>query len=339
MTMGDPLGIGAEIIAASWGDARVATSCRRVVFGRKAVLQRAVEMLGLNVTVQTCEDLDAVTDDPRRMPVHEVPGPELDWSLVGQVDHRAGRIAHDCIVQAAQAAMTSAVAGLVTAPINKAALAAAGCLQIGHTELLATVTGTAGEAMLLYIPSGPKLPHHDVGLGVVHTTLHVALRDVFHQLTIDRIVSRCRLATNFVQRLLLANQRERPPRVAVAALNPHGGEQGLFGHEELEIIGPAVTQAQREGLPVVGPLPVDTLMGRAAAGEFDVVVAMYHDQGHIALKLLGMRDAVNVTLGLPIIRVSVAHGTAFEIAWQGRADCGSMVQATRLAAQLAASNP
>ncbi|HMP78347.1 MAG TPA: 4-hydroxythreonine-4-phosphate dehydrogenase PdxA, partial [Pirellulaceae bacterium] len=269
--------------------------------------------------------------------VRDIPGPPLDWTAIGRVDAAAGRIAHDCIVAAAQTALSGEVAGMVTAPINKASLSAAGCSQIGHTELLAEVTGVTDEAMLLYMPPGATIPHHEVGLGVVHTTLHIALRDVFGHLSVERIVSRCRAISDFVDRLLRARQRHRAPRVAVAALNPHGGEQGLFGREELEIIGPAVRESQGLGLPVTGPWPVDTLMARAVGGEFDAVVAMYHDQGHIALKLLGMREAVNVTLGLPIVRVSGAHGTAFEIAWQGRADCGSMIQSICLAAQLVRS--
>lgn len=170
------------------------------------------------------------------------------------------------------------------------------------------------------------------GLGVVHVTLHVALRDVFAHLSTDAVLAKCRLADGVMRQI-----NGRGPRIAVCALNPHAGEQGLFGDEEQRIIAPAVELARSAGLDVTGPLPTDTLMVKARDGAFDAVVAMYHDQGHIALKLLGMHRAVNVTLGLPIVRTSAAHGTAYDIAWQGRADCGGMVEALRVAARLVAA--
>ena len=182
--------------------------------------------------------------------------------------------------------------------------------------------------------SGPAI-HGRVGLGVVHVTLHTALRNVFEQITVPSIVSAARLADGVAHRLLRVHGLEGRPRVGVAALNPHGGEQGLFGDEEQRIIRPSVEQGLAAGLDLVGPLPCDTLMTRAAAGEFDAVVAMYHDQGHIALKLLGLHRAVNITLGLPIIRTSVAHGTAFDLAWQGRAEHSGLIEAVRAAAALA----
>jgi 4-phospho-D-threonate 3-dehydrogenase / 4-phospho-D-erythronate 3-dehydrogenase len=167
------------------------------------------------------------------------------------------------------------------------------------------------------------------GLAVVHVTLHTAMKNVFAELTEDAILAKARLADRFMVRLKV----ERP-RIGVCALNPHGGEGGLFGEEERTIIGPAVRRGRAEGLQLEGPLPTDTLMVAARDGAFDAVVAMYHDQGHIALKLLGMHRAVNVTLGLPIVRTSVAHGTAFDIAWQRRADPGSLVEAIGVARRL-----
>jgi 4-hydroxythreonine-4-phosphate dehydrogenase len=165
----------------------------------------------------------------------------------------------------------------------------------------------------------------------------MALRDVFRHLSTDRIYEKCALAVEFVRAMLATDAPARRERVAVAALNPHGGESGLFGDEEQTIIAPAVLRAQSQGWNVVGPLPADTLIYRAVNGEFDAVVAMYHDQGHIPLKLIGFESAVNVTLGLPIVRTSVAHGTAFDIAWQGGANASSMVAATRTAARLCAA--
>jgi 4-hydroxythreonine-4-phosphate dehydrogenase len=185
--------------------------------------------------------------------------------------------------------------------------------------------------MMLYLPPGTAV-RGPAGLGVVHVTLHQSLRSVFGDLTAEAIEAKCRLAHNAMQALSV----ERP-RIAVAALNPHGGEDGLFGTEEQTVIGPAVESARIDGIDASGPFPTDTLMIRARDGEFDAVVAMYHDQGHIALKLLGMHSAVNVTLGLPIIRTSVAHGTAFDRAWQGTAESTGMVAAMCTAAQLAAN--
>jgi 4-hydroxythreonine-4-phosphate dehydrogenase len=187
--------------------------------------------------------------------------------------------------------------------------------------------------MLLYLPPGPGISG-ELGMGVVHCTLHEPLRSAIARLSIENVVEKCELAVTFVRKLLTKRSIQRTERVAVAALNPHGGEGGLFGDEERSIIQPAVEQARQRGWHVTGPLPTDTLMQRTAAGEFDAVVAMYHDQGHIALKLLGMNRAVNVTLGLPIVRTSVAHGTAYDIAWQGKADAGSLVSAIRLASEL-----
>ena len=188
--------------------------------------------------------------------------------------------------------------------------------------------------MMLYLPPSSSVAGR-VGLGVSHTTLHTSLASVSEQLSIERISTITQLTHDFMQQLLTFNKLEQPPRLGVAALNPHAGEQGLFGSEEAETISPAVAQSQAAGLKVVGPLPADTLMVQAAAGNFDAVIAMYHDQGHIALKLLGMHEAVNITLGLPIIRTSVAHGTAFDLAWQGRAQITGLKQAVQTAAQLA----
>jgi 4-hydroxythreonine-4-phosphate dehydrogenase len=177
------------------------------------------------------------------------------------------------------------------------------------------------------------------GLGVVHVTLHMALKDVFTHLSGEAIIAKARLADGVMRAMRpLYQLKDERPRIGVCALNPHAGEEGLFGDEERTIIRPAVEQACAAGLNITGPLPTDTLMVRARDGEFDAVVAMYHDQGHIALKLLGMHRAVNITLGLPIIRTSVAHGTAFDLAWQGRAETSSMVEAIRVAAGLAAAN-
>jgi 4-hydroxythreonine-4-phosphate dehydrogenase len=246
-----------------------------------------------------------------------------------RVDARAGDAAFQVVCRAAELTLAREIDAIVTAPLSKAALHAAGHHYPGHTELLAELCGVSEFAMMLYLPSGP-LVHAPLGLGVAHVTLHQSLRSVFDDLTPDAILSKCRLADQVMRRFGATR-----PRLAVCALNPHAGEDGLFGNEEQTIIRPAVEAAQRAGLDVYGPLPTDTLMVQARNGEFDAVVAMYHDQGHIALKLLGMHAAVNITLGLPIVRTSVAHGTAFDRAWQGTARCEGMIAAIRTAVQLA----
>ena len=186
-------------------------------------------------------------------------------------------------------------------------------------------------------PVGQQFQLGEIGLSVVHVTLHTALRNVFDELTTAEVIAKVNLIDGFCQTLLNAKGLARKAKIAVAALNPHGGEGGLFGTEEIDIIQPAVDHCRDKGLDVTGPEPCDTLIRRAALGEFDAVVAMYHDQGHIALKLLDMFATVNITLGLPIVRTSVAHGTANEIAWSGRAGCESMTQAILIAGQLARS--
>jgi 4-hydroxythreonine-4-phosphate dehydrogenase len=247
----------------------------------------------------------------------------------GTLDARAGQAAYDAVVRAAQLALDGRVDAITTAPLHKEALRRAGHDYPGHTELLAEKCGAADFAMMLYLGPDAGLGSPG-GLGVVHVTLHTALRNVFDELSEDAILAKALLADRFMARLSGIR-----PRIGVCALNPHGGEGGLFGSEEQTIILPAVRRGLAEGLRLEGPLPTDTLMVQARNGRFDAVVAMYHDQGHIALKLLGMHRAVNVTLGLPIIRTSVAHGTAFDIAWCGRAETGSMIEALRVASRLA----
>ncbi len=247
---------------------------------------------------------------------------DLSGVVVGKVSAAAGRAAYDFLCRAIDWTLEGTAAGIVTAPLHKEGLHAAGLPYPGHTEILAERTGVKQFAMVLAIP----------GLAVAHVTLHTALRDVFRQLSQEGIREKAHLLHDLLTRLL-----GRRPRLAVAALNPHASDGGLFGDEEATLIAPAVARIQADGLDVKGPIPCDTLFVRAHQGEFDGVVAMYHDQGHIALKLLGVDRAVNISVGLPIVRTSVAHGTAYDIAGQGRADHRSMVEAARVAAQLARS--
>lgn len=330
LTMGDPAGVGPEVVAGCWASPRVHAAARMVVIGDLEILKRAVLLRNVEVRVVETNSLGEAwkSSNERTMPCLPVDKCDLSKLPLAQVSAMGGEAAYRCVVAATTLAIDGDVEAIVTAPLSKAALHAAGHFYPGHTELLAEMCGVRDFAMMLYLPPAiaPKCPH---GLGVVHVTLHMALREVFANLTTQGILEKIRLA----QKALAAFGAD-PPRIAVAALNPHAGEEGLFGDEESKIIAPAVEKARAEGIEVLGPLPTDTLMVRARDGEFDAVVAMYHDQGHIALKLLGIHDAVNVTLGLPIVRTSVAHGTAFDRAWQGTAETSGMVAAIETAASL-----
>jgi 4-hydroxythreonine-4-phosphate dehydrogenase len=329
ITLGDPGGIGPEIIAKAWNVPEVHTWCRPLAVGRPEILRRAVEMLGSAAEVLAVQSPEEVEPAPSQIPCL-VAGPiEAVEAPTGAINAVAGEAAFAAVVAAAQLAIAGRVGAVTTAPLHKEALHRAGHFYPGHTELLAELCGAQEFAMMLYLGPGDPLRSSD-GLAVVHVTLHTALRNVFSELSEDAVLVKARLAHQFMERL----KRSRP-RIGICALNPHAGEGGLFGDEEQRIIQPAVQRGRAEGLDLEGPMPADTLMARARDGEFDAVVAMYHDQGHIALKLLGMHRAVNVTLGLPIVRTSVAHGTAFDIASQGKARASSMVEALRVASRLA----
>jgi 4-hydroxythreonine-4-phosphate dehydrogenase len=332
ITMGDPAGIGPEVIAGAWSDERIHSQAQLVVIGHPEILRRAVRLINRDIDVveiQSSRTSDGPAPGPTTMLFIRSSGDDVLSVPSGLVDARAGEAAFQAVHRAAELALAHEVDGIVTAPLSKAALHAAGHIYPGHTELLAEICGVSEFAMMLYLPPGPTV-RSPAGLGVAHVTLHQSLRSVFADLKPDAILSKCRLADQVMLQLGVAQ-----PRLAVCALNPHAGEDGQFGDEEQTVIRPAVEAAQRAGLHVSGPFPTDTLMMRARDGEFDAVVAMYHDQGHIALKLLGMHAAVNITLGLPIVRTSVAHGTAFDRAWQGTARYDGMLAAIRTAAQLA----
>ncbi|MEM8943606.1 MAG: 4-hydroxythreonine-4-phosphate dehydrogenase PdxA [Planctomycetota bacterium] len=333
ITMGDPAGVGPEVIVKALADPRVTEACTPLVYGHPRVLENAIRLVGSSASVVGLASPDEAKTHPSRlaeilnMPIGD---DEVLEVPPGTIDARTGQAAYESIVCATDAALAGSVAGIVTAPISKSALHAAGHTQYpGHTELLADRCGVDDFAMMLFLPP-EEVPPCPAGLGVVHVTLHTALRDVFNQLSEQAIYEKCGLA----QRVMRDGFGQANPRIGVCALNPHAGEGGLFGDEEAQLIRPAVERARSEGINADGPFPTDTLMVRARDGEFDAVVAMYHDQGHIALKLLGMHRAVNITLGLPIVRTSVAHGTAFDRAWQGTAESSGMVAALLTAARL-----
>lgn len=323
LTLGDVAGIGPEVVVRAWQD--LLALCRPTVVGDLGWLVRAADLLGADVQVRATAADDLIEPAPDRIPCVSGSRQDLDGVVPCRVDARAGRAAHDFLCTAIDLVRQGQADGIVTLPLHKEGLHAAGLDYPGHTEILADRTGTRDFGMMLYVPG----PEGKGGLGVVHVTLHLALRDVFARLSTSAVLEKIHLL-----RRSLVPLCDHSPRLVLAALNPHAGDGGLFGDEEARILVPAVEQARAAGVQVEGPLPADTLFVRAFRGEFDGVVALYHDQGHIPLKLMGGLRAVNVTLGLPLVRTSVAHGTAYDIAWQGKADPLSLIEAVRVAARL-----
>ena len=335
ITQGDPAGIGPEIVAKAFRDAPAdLVGC--FVVGDVATLRRAAQAIvrpGVpRVPVaQIAEPADVLDVPPRCVPVLQlpgIPGPQ-PW---GQIGAAAGRAAADSVVWAARAALRGEVAGLVTAPLHKEALAAAGVAFPGHTELLQAEAAAHQGVSLAQMPVRMMLASDE--LRTVLVSIHMSLRDAIAAVTTDNV-----LQTLQITHAALVRSLGRAPRIAVAGLNPHAGEGGLFGNEEAEVIAPAIAAARAQGLDVQGPFAPDTVFMRARstphrAGEFDVVIAMYHDQGLIPVKYLGVDKGVNVTLGLPLVRTSPDHGTAFDIAGQGIADAASLIEAVRMARTL-----
>ncbi len=335
ITQGDPAGIGPEIVAKAFRDAPAdLVGC--FVVGDVATLRRAAQAIvrpGVPMVpvAQIAAPADVLDVPPRCVPVLQlpgIPGPQ-PW---GQVSAAAGRAAADSVVWAAHAALRGEVAGLVTAPLHKEALAAAGVAFPGHTELLQAEAAAHQGVSLAQMPVRMMLASDE--LRTVLVSIHMSLRDAIAAVTTDNV-----LQTLQITHAALVRSLGRAPRIAVAGLNPHAGEGGLFGNEEAEVIAPAIAVARAQGLDVQGPFAPDTVFMRARstphrAGEFDVVIAMYHDQGLIPVKYLGVDKGVNVTLGLPLVRTSPDHGTAFDIAGQGIADAASLIEAVRMARTL-----
>jgi len=331
--MGDPAGVGPEIIVGAWSRPEVHQQCRPVVIGHPEILRRAVQLWQTQAKVLPVRSPGDTEPSPGFIPCIACGPADVLQAQPGAIDPRCGQAAYEAVVVAAQLALDHKLDAIVTAPLHKEALHLSGHHYPGHTELLAELCGSRDFAMMLYLGPGDPL-RSEAGLAVVHVTLHTALRNVFRELSQEAILAKARLADHFMRQI-----KSSPPTIGVSSLNPHAGEGGLFGDEEQLIIAPAVCRGRAEGLHLEGPLPADTLMLHARNGRFDAVVVMYHDQGHIAIKLLGMARAVNVTLGLPIIRTSVAHGTAFDLAWQRKAEVGSLLEAIRVAAKLAQQFP
>ncbi|EJE51977.1 4-hydroxythreonine-4-phosphate dehydrogenase [Acidovorax sp. CF316] len=337
ITQGDPAGIGPEIIAKAFRDAPDdLRGC--FVVGDVATLRRAaqcIERPGMpSLPVALIEAPAQALQVPLRcvpvLPLPGLPGPQ-PWGRIGA---EAGRAAAECVVWAARAALRGEVAALVTAPLHKEALSAAGVAFPGHTELLQAEAAKHQGVPLAAMPVRMMLASDE--LRTVLVSIHISLRDAIEAVTPANLAQTLQITHAALLRTL-----GRAPRIAVAGLNPHAGEGGLFGQEEVETIAPAIAAARAQGMDVQGPFAPDTVFMRARhapghPGEFDVVVAMYHDQGLIPVKYLGVDKGVNVTLGLPLVRTSPDHGTAFDIAGQGIADASSLVEAVRMARKLSA---
>ncbi len=318
--MGDPAGIGPEVIAKALSHPRLQTLCRSIVIGSLPVMERTVKALRLKLRVCRIEDHAALLPRRGTVAVLDPLDPPLRTFRLGRASAETGAASVTFIKKAVELAQLGCIDGMVTAPINKEAIHMAGCDYPGHTELLADLTQTPESGMM--IVGGP--------LRIMFVTTHVAIRDLSSLLTQANIEKAIRLA-HLALTTLFGIKR---PKIGVAALNPHAGEHGLFGDEEARVILPAARSAQQQGILASDPLPADTLFGKAAKGHYDGLVALYHDQGLIPLKLVSFGTCVNLTVGLPILRTSVDHGTAFDIVGRGIADPGSLVEAMKLAATI-----
>lgn len=320
VTMGDPAGIGPEIIVKALSQPAVRRVCRPVVVGDASVLGESLRFGAPSLSVRAIEHLERLAPSTLQIDV-------LDLGLIrpGQIrpgipGKKSAKAAVEYITEAADLASNRLVAGIVTAPINKEIVHAAGYEFAGHTELLARLTKTKHYGMMLV----------GGGLRVLLATIHMPLKKAISSLTVEKVHEKILLAHRAMLALGI-----RSPRIALAGLNPHAGEGGLFGKEESRILEPAVLKARRIGIDVSDPLPPDTVFYWAKEGRYDVVVALYHDQGLIPVKVLSFGQAVNVTVGLPFVRTSVDHGTAYDIAGKGKADPRSLIAAIQTAAELA----
>lgn len=331
VTMGDPAGIGPEIAVRALASEHVQAICRPLVVGDADCLRAAVGLCGVAAGIHPVRRVEEAVFAPGTIEVYDLDNVDMAHFERGKVSVQGGDAAFAAVKAAIGLAMHKEVDGTVTGPINKEALLLAGHHFAGHTEIYAHFTGTKDYSMLLA----------EGNLRVIHVSTHVSLREACDRVKKDRVLEVIRLAGAACKSFGIA-----APRIAVAGLNPHAGENGMFGDEEIKEIIPAMEAARGEGWDVSGPWPPDTVFSKAAGGMFDIVVAMYHDQGHIPLKVIGFTldpdtgrfravNGVNITIGLPIIRTSVDHGTAFDIAGKGIATPESLVSAIEYAVKLA----
>lgn len=319
LTMGDPAGIGPEVILKSLAQHKIHKICRPIVIGDANTIRHNLGILNLDIEIRVVSKVNEAHFAPRIVNVFDLMNVDLHELEPGITSGMAGKAAVEAITKAVELSMKKEIDAIATAPLNKEAMFMAGYKYPGHTEILADLTQTKDFSMMLVTEN----------LKVIHVSTHVSLAEAITRVKTERIRTVIQIAQDTLTRMKLAN-----PKIAVAGLNPHASEGGLFGNEELAEIIPAIEDARKSGIQVSGPYPPDTVFYRASKGEFDIVVVMYHDQGHIPIKLMGFDTGVNVTVGLPIIRTSVDHGTAFDIAYQGKADESSMIEAIELAAKM-----
>lgn len=319
--MGDPAGIGPEIIAKVIDSGELYPLCRPVVIGDTGVMKKLIEEMRLSVSIRSIASLRDADPAAGKLDVLDLKMVNLASHKWGTPDISSGKAVVAYIKKAVEVTVSSEADAIVTAPINKEMMNAAGYHYAGHTELLADLTNTK-EYGMMFVGGGLRL---------ILTTIHLALKDVPRHITTATVLKTLRLAHKAMQYFGMEN-----PRIGVAALNPHAGEGRLFGSEEWDEILPAVIKAREEGIHASDPIPADTLFYKARNNYYDVVVAMYHDQGLAPLKMIAFGNAVNVTVGLPIIRTSVDHGTAYDIAGKGCADPASLLEAVKLAAKMTA---
>ena len=323
ITMGDPCGIGPEVVVKALADPRVYSSCRPLVIGNGYAIRQAVKLTGLSLQVNEVDDPATGGLDPGVVDLVDIHNLNPEDITVGRISPACGKAAMEWVTKAGELALAGAVEALATAPLNKEAASMAGYESIGHMELLQELTGAGTVATMLMAKN----------LRVVHLTTHRSLRLACDYVKKDRILDFLQLThDSFVQ------WGFPRPAIGVAALNPHGSDGGLLGNEEAEEIAPAVAEARERGIAAEGPVPADVVFHRAIQGRYDAVLAMFHDQGHIPVKVYGFEDSITANLGLPFVRTSVDHGTAFDIAGQGIASHTSMLEAIRLAVALARGN-
>jgi 4-hydroxythreonine-4-phosphate dehydrogenase len=319
ITMGDAAGVGPEVTVMALMNDAIRAKARAVVLGDASVIADAARIVGCTLPIRAIAEIHSDEIDDQAIYVLDLQNRPLDGLTRGKVDAVNGKAAFEYIDRAVTLALANSIDAIVTAPLNKEAMHLAGYKYPGHTEALATLCDI-GEDDITMLLASPRLR-------VSHVSTHVSMLQAVAAVTTDRVVRVARLTAEAVSPLV-----DRPPKIALAGINPHAGENGLFGNEDEREIRPAAAILQSEGIDAYGPIPGDTVFLRAIKGDFDAVVAMYHDQGHIPSKLAGFDDTVNITLGLPIIRTSVDHGTAFDIAGTGKAQAVNMEVAIDLAA-------
>ena len=330
ITMGDPAGIGPEIAAKAIGKNTIYHSCNPVLIGNVSIMENAIKLTGADFSINKITEMSQADFREGVLNIYEVGGVNTENIRLGEISAEAGDLAFCIIKTAIDLAMQGKVDGIVTGPVHKESINKAGYSFSGHTEIFAHFTNTGKYAMMLA----------DANFKVAHVTTHVQLREACDMITKQRVLDVILMFDSILKKLGIIS-----PGIGVAGLNPHSSDGGLFGYEEANEIVPAIEEGKKSGILVEGPVPPDTLFALAYGGKYDGCVAMYHDQGHIPFKLLGFKwdkkekrmknvRGVNITLGLPIVRTSVDHGTAFEIAGKGIASPDAMTQAIEYAVRL-----